>query len=535
MTVVNFNGLNASDAKGSVPPDPNGEIGDNHFLQATNGGEHSLLNIFDKQGNSIKKTDLSAFFSTAKSPTNSFGDPVVLYDQAAKRWFVEEYSDSNFLVAVSATPDPLGAWNAYQFKTPGFEDYSKWGIWNNAYFATTNETDEKGNSLPNSRTPIYCINRDQMLAGAQTVTIQRVSIPKFNNKDVFQVSAPVDWEGTNPPPPTTPLSIMRMHDQAWDNSGEDALEIWSVNLNWQDPSLTVSKQSIPTAIFNSHLCSDYMFSCISQPNGVSFDAQEAILMHRVQYRNFGDHESIVLNHVVDITGNAKAGIRWYELRKSGTSSWAIYQQGTFAPDTLYHRFLGSISINSLGDIAMGYNKVGKDISPSLFLTARKATDPLGVMTSPEVNIATGLSYLDNNSSQRWGDYANMSTDPTDDKTFWFTGEYLQARSNWATKIVSFTIESATPTTELHNSLTLSIAPNPTTGNINITAEGTTPTNPIQYQTLNIYGSTQQSGVLDRVGDSYQKSLDLSPLPNGMYFIQISQNTQSKTIKIIKQN
>jgi len=40
----------------------------------------------------------------------------------------------------------------------------------------------------------------------------------------------------------------------------------------------------------------------------------------------------VVNHTVDANGANQAGVRWYELRKSGVAAWQVYQQSTFAPD-----------------------------------------------------------------------------------------------------------------------------------------------------------------------------------------------------------
>ena len=40
------------------------------------------------------------------------------------------------------------------------------------------------------------------------------------------------------------------------------------------------------------------------------------LMYRLVYRNFGDHESLVVNHTVG-TETGSAALRWYELRRPG--------------------------------------------------------------------------------------------------------------------------------------------------------------------------------------------------------------------------
>jgi hypothetical protein len=50
--------------------------------------------------------------------------------------------------------------------------------------------------------------------------------------------------------------------------------------------------------------------------------------------------------------------------------------------------------------------------------------------------------LPQGSSNRWGDYSNMSVDPTDDCTFWYTQEYgLGGGYNWQSHAVSFKFNS----------------------------------------------------------------------------------------------
>ena len=96
-------------------------------------------------------------------------------------------------------------------------------------------------------------------------------------------------------------------------------------------------------------------------------------MFRLAYRNFGTHQSMVLNHTVDANGADRAGIRWYELRNSG-AGWGIHQQSTWAPADGQHRWMGSIAMNDRGDIALAYSVSGSSVSPSLRFTSRNAGD-----------------------------------------------------------------------------------------------------------------------------------------------------------------
>ena len=71
------------------------------------------------------------------------------------------------------------------------------------------------------------------------------------------------------------------------------------------------------------------------------------LMYRLAYRNFGSHESLVVNHSVAVNGGG--GVRWYEIQSPGGNP-VVAQQGTYAPDSNY-RWMGSVAMDKIGDIA----------------------------------------------------------------------------------------------------------------------------------------------------------------------------------------
>ena len=136
------------------------------------------------------------------------------------------------------------------------------------------------------------------------------------------------------------------------------------------------------------------------------------------------------------SGRAKTtSVRWYELRNpNGTPT--VYQQGTLTVDGT-SRWMGSIAMDKLGNMALGYSASSSSLFPSIRYTGRLATDPLGTMQSENTIQAGAGSQLRN--LNRWGDYSSMAVDPGDDCTFWYTTEYLKSSGtfNWSTRIASF--------------------------------------------------------------------------------------------------
>ena len=69
------------------------------------------------------------------------------------------------------------------------------------------------------------------------------------------------------------------------------------------------------------------------------------LMYRLAYRNFGDHESLVVNHTV--TAGSATGIRWYELHASNSTRTTTSRSPSRARlrPTASSRWMGSVAMD----------------------------------------------------------------------------------------------------------------------------------------------------------------------------------------------
>jgi len=161
-------------------------------------------------------------------------------------------------------------------------------------------------------------------------------------------------------------------------------------------------------------------------------------MYRLAYRNIGGHEAMVVSHSVSTGRRNPAGIRWYELRSPGTGNFSVFQSATFAPNAL-HRWMGSVAMDKVGDIAVGYSLSSATTHPALGYATRTAADAPGTLANEVIFKQGGGSQLTGLS--RWGDYSAMTIDPVDDCTFWYTGEYQKVNGtfNWSTQITSFKV------------------------------------------------------------------------------------------------
>jgi len=395
----------------ATPGDPTGEIGRDYYLASWN----SSFRFFNLDGSpATPNTSLSNLFGP-----NESGDPIVLYDSEADRYIVSSMGSSALNFAVSVSNDPVNdGWHVYnaasnQFPTSGFPDYPKYSIWSDGYYVTTNQGGDN----------LFVIERDKVLTGDSTASIQAFDTPSqttagFASAQVFDI---VDDDH----PAAGNATLVYMQDDSWGGITTDHLKLWTINIDWANPSNSSisSPVQLNTTAFNSTFDGG-SFSNLEQPSGPDIDAMQWTIMNQAQFRKFPTHNSAVLNFVVDVDGSSAelAGVRWYELRQDADGQpWYIHQEGTYTAPDGRHAFGASMSIDLQGNIAMGYSSVSSSESVSLRYTGRYAADPLGEMTLEEGLIAQSTG---NSTNLRYADYAHMSVEPTNDKQFWYVSEYF---------------------------------------------------------------------------------------------------------------
>jgi len=401
---------------GVTPSDPTGAAGPNHYVVAYNTG----FKIFDKTGNVlVNDTSLSSLFPGYVSD----GDPIVLYDSFADRFLITEFDISSnpnkLLIAVSQTADPVnGGWYIYSFPMNSLPDYPKFSVWSDGYYITLN----KNSASASSSEVVFVIERDKMLNGDTTAAIVGFPLPGISTSGFF---SPLGFNaGGSTLPPVGDAPIIYLQDDSWANINQDHLKIWNINVDWNTTSnstITNQPQILNTTAFNS-VFNNGSFSNLPQPNGTDIDALQATIMYMANYRRFASYNSTVINFVVNTDNQGKAGIRWYELRQDNDGDpWYIYQEGTYIDPSNHNTFAGSINMDSQGNIGLGYTIVDSDQVPELRFTGRLKSDPLNQMTITSQAITPGVS---SDPAYRYGDYAQLTIDPSDDKTFWFISEYF---------------------------------------------------------------------------------------------------------------
>src|ERR1043165_3508368 len=428
-TTLNFDGIPFPGvACNCAPPDTNGEVGATQYVQIVNEG----YQVFDKTSGAsqLGPAGISTLWQGfgGVCETAGHGDPVVLYDQLANRWLISQFAGASVptdeCIAVSTSSNATGSYFRYDYHLGNnFFDYPHLGVWPDAYYMSMNVFNSPGTAFLGPQP--FAFDRSKMLAGLPGTFIT-TGVTGGSSEEVY---LPADLEGSNPPPAGAPATYVEF-------PGGGSYRTFQFHVDFATPAnSSFTLFASPAAAGFTLLCSGTR-SCVPQAGTTSrLDGIGDRLMFRLTYRNFGDHESVVGNY--SVSANSVAGVRWFELRGVTNGPVTKFQESTYQPDSTW-RWMGSAAMDQQGNIAVGYSASSSTISPQIRYAGRLVTDPLSTLPQAEATLFAGTGSQTGTSS-RWGDYSDITVDPSDDCTFWYTNEYYSTTTsfNWRTRIGSF--------------------------------------------------------------------------------------------------
>ena len=464
----NFAGLNFSDLCGGAPcgsgwpPDPNADVGANHYIQAVN----TAYAIFNKSGTLLASFTEDQLWSGSATPCNgnSLGDPIVVYDALADRWILTHFafavngsgtpiSPFYQCIAVSQTNDPVsGGWFFYPLRMdPGgagqppvgtLNDYTKWGIWNDCLYMTANGFNELSPSEPFVGALFASLSRTNLYSGGALTW----SLGMLNASGPFtMIPSNLSGQAGSALPAGTPNYFVSESQTLFDFEVRKFTPGPNCGAGGTLSGATNVSQATYTVPGNPN---------VSQPNTSNkLDNLGDRLMQKVQYRKVGAAESLWVVHSVQSNPASTVRPQWAQLGVTGqVVATTPVQQQIYAPDTTLHRWMSSLAVDQQGNMALGYSTSNGTVPhfPSIAYSGRLVSDPANMLPQTETLLVAGLGSQTNTcggtTCDRWGDYTAMSVDPADDCTFWYTNQYYSSQTNgtngnWQTRIGSFRFPS----------------------------------------------------------------------------------------------
>jgi Domain of unknown function (DUF4214)/G8 domain len=460
--IQNFPGLGrldlATNGSGQIgagtPPDTNGDVGPNHYIQAVNSG----FGIFSKTGTLLASFTENSLFAAGPTgticDTNSGGDPIVLYDSLADRWILSNFAFTGNAtvgpffqcIAASRSDDPVsGGWNLYAIRADTglsgqpplntFPDYPKFGVWTDCLYYAANGFNSAGSYNGGL---FGSFSRVDMYSGAALTGSLgfSASTSDFFTMMPSHLSAPA-----NGLPPAGRLNFFV----------QESLTAFNFRVRTFTPGTNCGGTGTLSAVTTvSQTSYTNGGTDVTQPNTTNLlDSLSDRIMQKNQYRNVGGTESLWITHTTRTAPVDQP--QWAQINVTGGAiAAAPVQQQIYAPDATLNRWMPSIAADKDGNVALAYSTSNGTSPnfPSIAYSGRLAGDALNQLPQTETQLIAGSGSQTGNCGgapcHRWGDYSSISVDPSDSCTFWVTNEYFVSQADgtnsppiWATRIGSF--------------------------------------------------------------------------------------------------
>jgi hypothetical protein len=402
------------------PPDTMGAVGTTQYLETTNGS----ITVYNKNtGAVLSRVDAPSFWAAAGLPGGAGGDQRVLFDHYTNRWIMNGFGATGNIIniGVSDTANALGTWKSTQIVGVAGKtlDYPTLGLTDKAITIGTN------NFSPSfSGTSMFTIPKADLFGGAPTL----VNMTRFDHAptvaDVgaygFAMQGAVNFEGSvGNTVPVLASSLIDYNLKLHTLSGVNAAG--ATQSAAQDVVVTLYEDPLPAR----------------QPDGTRL---VDTLGDRISANVYQHNGRLYAVHTETPTGTDHTAVAWKVI---DAATGLLVDEGLIS-DPNYDYYQGSIAVNSLGQVVIGYNRSGfqtgdangdgKPDGRISFLGRAFLVDGSGGLDEYGYEMLFRVSdtddyrcgertFIDPGCRQRWGDYSAVTFDPDNESRFFAIGEY----------------------------------------------------------------------------------------------------------------
>jgi len=404
----------------SKPPDPDGVVGPSHYVELING----RFSIYDKAtGTNVRSITDRTFWAQAGVDLTgvNISDPRIIFDKSVNRWFASQIDfnlnnlvSNRFLLAISATNDPTGAWNAVTFQAdPGgtFADFPTLGLDANGVYLGGNMFDagEKLLGVLLASVPKADLLQPTPTAANRSTT-GLVPIGTFG----FTLQPVVNFSPTN-----GPENVVAVDSDGTDFLLHNTLKMFQVlnagasNAAFTPPAnLTVPQFFVPLDP--------------PQPDGMSTLSDGDSRIGAISYQ-VGN-----IIYAVHSTQGTRTEAQWFKISAIDNS---ILQTGIIS-DTNLHLIYPSIAANENGLVVIAFDACSSNTFVGSCAVAGETIN--GTTTFGDITLlksgAANYEVVEPNGESRWGDYTATSVDPQDPNSFWTIQQYVSTNNIYSTQV-----------------------------------------------------------------------------------------------------
>lgn len=439
---LGFEGISQYDGaafgRNFIPPDTMGAVGRTQYFETSNGA----YGVFDKYTGARLSVVSDNTFWAAAGQTGTSGDSRVMYNAAAGRWIAVAFgaNTKDLQIAISDSDNALGTWKSVKFEGyAGFgfgavADYPTLALdGNSVYIGTNNFAPASAGGTNSFRgTTLNVIPLDSLFG---------VGAPSVGGMKQFTTDFPGTFEdrgfalqGVNSTDASTSGTVMAASLFAFDSLG---FKVNNLTAGDATGSTLGGVTYVGQAAFDSPGPGRQPSVAIAANQRIisTLDERISSSVYQVNGRIY------MVNTVNDVAdGVDESRVRYTVL---DANTFAILDEGNIG-QAGYDYYQGSIAVNAFGEVVIGYNRSGLDAATGkisfLGQIFRTMSDGKLQSMSSELLLKESLTDDYHNGStfgnpaagrQRWGDYSQVSVDPSNGHNFYLIGQFAREYNNAA--------------------------------------------------------------------------------------------------------
>lgn len=458
---------NALLGRNFIPPDTMGAVGLSQYVATTNGS----FGVYDKYTGTRLSLQSDVAFWAAAGQTGVNGDTRIMYNAAASRWVMVAFgaNTKDLQIAVSDTDNALGGWKSTKFEGyAGFgfgatADYPTLALDNNAVYIGTNDFAPASAGGANSfrGSTLNVIPLDSLFgAGAPTVTNMKQFVTSYVAGSPGNEDRGFAIQGVNS-----------------SDAGSTGKAVAASLFNYDSLAYDINGLSSSSATGATRGVVDYLGEAGFQTAGAARQPSAAIAANRRVIDSLDERLSssvyevngrLYMLHTVDTLADGldEARIRMLVLDSTSHAILDEFDVGSAG----YDYYQGSIAVNQFGEVVIGYNRSGLDAATGKISFFARGFKTLADGSLEEILGETLLKEsltddyhngsvfgLPSAGRQRWGDYSQVSIDPSSPHGFYLIGQFAReynspqfghpggtGGSRWSTWVAGINLSPAVP-------------------------------------------------------------------------------------------
>ena len=412
----------------SEPPDSDGAAGPVHFVEFIN-GRFSVFNKSD--GVKVQTmTDLTFWNQAGVTFPNTWDvtDPRIVYDPSSQRWFASEIdfdpsgliNTNRFLLAISATANPAGAWKAVTIPSdPGGNnsaDFPTLGLDAQGVYLSGDMFD--ANSFPVAVTVVSLPKAALLNTSPSTAGLTRFNNLSYTTRgEILQPVTCFDGSGHG--------NVLSTGSVGLDVNGNLVTNAALVSSQVQNPAGpgSATLTSATRLSVSPYTAPPFPLQPDGSANLDNGDARFSAIVYEVAGVMYAVHGTQV---------GVRAALRWYRIDPVQKT---VLESGTLN-DPTKDLFYPSIAVNPMGTVVIAYNASSASTFISSFAVIGTTSNGVTSFGQPLLLRSGAASYqrTDSTGTSRWGDYSATSVDPADPTRFWTIQEVPASQTAWSTSV-----------------------------------------------------------------------------------------------------